>query len=172
MFSFQYQAERLAGKNVRSMTHCVLETSTQSTVGCVVWQYYRFSVGGMTDVAEIKGHRLVWCVAVSVFWTRSSRLSNSEYISAYRCGRLLSSVPLCWLDVRTSIPSVKIEWWGLDAVLCLERDADNLHTPTWFHCYPSSLASLKFRMVNFAFQRRLVQDVLEKRLLNRSSVVT
>ena len=35
---------------------------------------------------------------------------------------------LCWLDVRKSIQSVKIEWWGVGVVICLERGASCLHT--------------------------------------------
>jgi len=35
----------------------VIMTCYTSSICCGVWQYYRFSVGGMTDVAEIKGHR-------------------------------------------------------------------------------------------------------------------
>ena len=34
---------------------------------------------------------------------------------------------LCWQGVRKSIRSVKIEWWGVGVVVCLERGADCLH---------------------------------------------
>jgi len=33
----------------------------------------------------------------------------------------------CWLGVRKSIRSVKIEWWGVGVVICLERGADCLY---------------------------------------------
>ena len=33
----------------------------------------------------------------------------------------------CWLSVRKSIWSVKIEWWGVGVVICHERRADCLH---------------------------------------------
>jgi len=33
----------------------------------------------------------------------------------------------CWLDSRTSIQPVQIEWWGAGVVICLERSADDLH---------------------------------------------
>jgi len=56
----------------------------------------------------------------------------------------------CRLDVRKSIWSVKIEWWSVGVVICLERGADCLHMvqllplpyKTW-----SSLASFKFSLV-------------------------
>ena len=33
----------------------------------------------------------------------------------------------CWLGVRKSIWPVKIEWWGVGVVICLEQGADCLH---------------------------------------------
>ena len=33
----------------------------------------------------------------------------------------------CWLGVRKSIWAVKIEWWGVGIVICLQRGADCLH---------------------------------------------
>jgi len=33
----------------------------------------------------------------------------------------------CWLGVRKSIRLVKIEWWGVGAVICLEQGADYLY---------------------------------------------
>jgi len=33
----------------------------------------------------------------------------------------------CWLGIRKSIRLVKIEWWGVGVVTCLEQGADCLH---------------------------------------------
>ena len=33
----------------------------------------------------------------------------------------------CWLGVRKSTQSVKIEWWNVDVTVCLEQGADCLH---------------------------------------------
>ena len=33
----------------------------------------------------------------------------------------------CWLGVQKSIRPVKIEWWGVDEVICLEQGADCLY---------------------------------------------
>ena len=33
----------------------------------------------------------------------------------------------CWLSGRKGIQPVKPEWWGTGVVVCLERDADDLH---------------------------------------------
>ena len=76
---------------------------------------------------------------------------------------------LCWLGVRKSIRPVKIKWWGVGVVICLERGADDLHVvhlmplpsqnlsphlnPDWFYLSGTSLPRLS----------------LEKRLLNRCS---
>ena len=56
----------------------------------------------------------------------------------------------CWLGVRKSIWPVKIEWWGVVVVICLEQGADWLHMvklmPTASQT-PSTLASFKSRLV-------------------------
>jgi len=33
----------------------------------------------------------------------------------------------CWLGVRKSMRPVKIDWWGADVVICLERGANDMH---------------------------------------------
>ena len=75
----------------------------------------------------------------------------------------------CWLDVRKSIRPVKIEWWGVDVVICLERGADCLHIVQLMPLHPktpsSLVASFKSRLVQ-PFWYRLTQVVLEKRPLN------
>ena len=41
-----------------------------------------------------------------------------------------------WLDIRKSIWPVKIEWWHVGVVICLERGADFCIWSTWCHCIP------------------------------------
>jgi len=44
----------------------------------------------------------------------------------------------CWLGVRKSIRPVKIEWWGAGMVICVERNANDLHMvqlTNWCHCH-------------------------------------
>jgi len=56
----------------------------------------------------------------------------------------------CWLGIRKSIWSVKIEWWGVGVVICLEQGADCLHMVQLMPLHPktaSSLASVKSRLV-------------------------
>jgi len=74
----------------------------------------------------------------------------------------------CWLDVRKSIWPVKIEWWGVDVVICLERGADCFCVVQLIPLCPktpSYLASFKSRLV-LPFWCRLIQVVLEKDAVN------
>ena len=65
------------------------------------------------------------------------------------------------------IQPVKIEWWGVDVVTCLERGAHCLHVVQLVPLpSPSSLTSFKSRLV-LPFWYRLTQVVLERRPLNR-----
>jgi len=77
----------------------------------------------------------------------------------------------CWLGARKSIWPVKIEWWGVGLVICLEWSADCLHMVHLMPLHPkppSSHASFKSRL-GLPFCYWLTQVVLEKRLLNRCS---
>ena len=79
----------------------------------------------------------------------------------------------CWLGIRKSIQSVKIECWGVGVVICLERGADCLHMLQLMPLHPitaSSLASFKSRLV-LPFWYWLTQVVQEKRPLNGCSSV-
>ena len=71
----------------------------------------------------------------------------------------------CWLGVRKSIRPVKIEWWGVGVVICLERGAGCLHMVELMPPHPktpSSLASFKSRLV-LPYWYRLTQVVLGKK---------
>ena len=48
----------------------------------------------------------------------------------------------CWLGIRKSIQSVKIEWWGVGVVICLERGADCLHMVQLIPLHPKTPSSL------------------------------
>ena len=74
---------------------------------------------------------------------------------------------LLWLGVRKCIWPVKIAWWGVGMVICLEQVQIVCIWSSWCHCHPrtpSSLAPFKSRLV-LPFQYRLTQVVLKKRLL-------
>jgi len=44
----------------------------------------------------------------------------------------------CWLGVRKSIRSVKIEWWRVGVIICLEHGADCLHTVQLMPLHPKT----------------------------------
>ena len=70
------------------------------------------------------------------------------------------------LGVRKSIRPVKIDWWGVGVVICLEWGCI---WSNWCHCHPrtpSSLASFKSRL-GLPFWYRFTEVVLEERPLNR-----
>ena len=75
----------------------------------------------------------------------------------------------CWLGIRKCIRLVKIEWWGVGVIVCLNRDVDCLRMVLLMPLpSPSSLASFKSRVV-LPFWYRLTQVTMEKRSLNGSS---
>jgi len=72
------------------------------------------------------------------------------YISIVIVEFLPSVLWQCWLGVRKSIRPVKIEWWGVDVVICLVWGADCLHMVQLMPLLPktpSYLASFKSRLV-------------------------
>ena len=73
-----------------------------------------------------------------------------------------------WLGVWKSIWHVKIEWWGVDVLICLEQGAVFLHMVQLMLLHPttpSSLASFKSRLV-VPFCYWLTQLVMEKKPLH------
>jgi len=98
--------------------------------------------------------------------------SNKFFFSLYSKPCAFSALTLLVgrLEVQC-IQLVKIEWWGVGVVICLERGADRLHMVQLMPPHaktPSSLASFKSRLV-LPFWYQLTQAVLEKRLLNGCS---
>jgi len=76
----------------------------------------------------------------------------------------------CWLCIGESIQPVKIEWWGVNVIVCMKWGADCVWS-SWCHSRtPSSLASFKPGLV-IPFWYQLTQVVMEKRPLNRFSLV-
>jgi len=77
----------------------------------------------------------------------------------------------CWLGARKCTWPVKIDWWGVGVVICLDQGAGCVHLVQLMPLHPqtpSSLASFKSRLV-LCFWYRLSQVVLEKRPLNGCS---
>jgi len=101
----------------------------------------------------------------------SSNISPNkwEFKSFFKNSFMPSVLWHCWLGIRKNIWPVKIEWWGVDVVICLEWGAYGWHM-VCYHKTPSSLTSFKSRLV-LPFWYRLTQIVLEKRPLNVVVVV-
>jgi len=92
-------------------------------------------------------------------------------VSVWLC--VPSALWYCWLGIRNSIWPIKIEW-GVAVIICLERNADCLHTcllmpPPSPKPIISCNASFKSRRLVLLFWYRLTQADLEKRPLNRVS---
>ena len=90
-------------------------------------------------------------------WAQEQR--ELQYISD------ISAHPLiyCCLGIRKSIRPIKIEWWGVGVVICLERGADCSHMVQLMPLHPktsSTHASFKSRLVS-PFWYWLTQAVLE-----------
>jgi len=70
----------------------------------------------------------------------------------------------CWVGAMKSTRLVKIEWWGVGVVICLEQGADYLHIIQLTPLHPktpSCLALFKSRLV-LPVWYQLTQVVLEK----------
>ena len=77
-----------------------------------------------------------------------------QSVQPFLQGSLVCQVPSviwhCWLGIRNSIRPVKIDWWGVGVVICLQRGADCLHMVQLTPLPPqtlSSLAPFKSRLV-------------------------
>ena len=85
---------------------------------CSIQTYYPFhcAVNGVSTWMKmtVSVHSLVW---KHIFWL----------------WQLPSVLWHCWFGVRKSMQSVKIEWWGVGVVICLERGADWLHIMVQLH---------------------------------------
>ena len=104
--------------------------------------------------------------------THRDRCTHHHTLLPYRGGVInisLCALVLwhCWLDVRKSTWPVKIGWWGVGVVICLEWGTDCLHMVQLMPLHsksPSSLASFKSRLV-LPLWYWITQVVPEKRLL-------
>ena len=63
----------------------------------------------------------------------ANNLLYQYFINSIRWTLCLPVLWHCWLGVQKSIRPVKIEWWGVDEVICLEQGADCLY---YRHCIP------------------------------------
>ena len=73
-----------------------------------------------------------------------------------------------WASGRASIRPVKIEWWGVGVVTCLEWGADCLRMASWCHCIPKSRHLLPHLNPDWFYLSGtgMFQVVLENRPLN------
>jgi len=109
---------------------------------CNVWLVERFIKLNKEDavdrckwrkvIKEARWSGWVW-VGECFFWYQPTRVVPDQRLLNSRCCCCCSSVqfPLvlwhCWLSLRKSIQLVKIMWWGVGVVICLEWGTDSLH---------------------------------------------
>ena len=99
--------------------------------------------------------RLVCCVVVS--WIDSSR----RYFGViYLASGMPSVLRCCWLGITKSIRPVKIKWWGVGVVICLEWDADCLQMVQMMPLRPKTLSSLFFFVYFLLCDAMLVRYML------------
>ena len=65
----------------------------------------------------------------------------------------------CWLRVRKSIRPVKIAWWGVSMVICLEWGQIVCIWSSWCHYHPKTPSSF------VSFKSRLVYDTIRDAIL-------
>ena len=132
----------------------------QWRVGVAVWQTDRHS--HIELLTDWDCDHTQCCVSVKWWWMLDCCISLLF--------QMLPSVLWHWsLGVRKSIRPVKIEWWGVGVVICLERGADCLHMVQLMPLpsqTTSSLTWFKSRLVLLWFLHLLLQVVLEKRPLS------
>jgi len=88
---------------------------------------------------------ILWTCSHEIFWT-----FKFSWIFS-------SSVPWhFWLGGRKGIRPIKIKWWGVGVVMCLDYEVQTCIWPSWCHCHSLSLASVKSRLV-LPFWYRLTQ---------------
>ena len=72
---------------------------------------------------------LVWQYLVKLKTYPHQLVTVKSYLNLVQLQ--INSVPLvlwhCWFGIRKSMRPVKIEWWGVGVVICLQQSADCLH---------------------------------------------
>jgi len=153
--SFRYNTGlwRTDGRTRSNMCHCV----SMSPDICFSWHYknclltysckWSWYSPLRNRLPSMPYDKSISCVTsynqqTSCYSTGSERthcLANNTAFSVWHC----------WLGVRKSIQPVKIKWWDVGVVICLERGADCLHMVQLMPLHPktpSSLASFKSRL--------------------------
>jgi len=135
----------------------LFRTCRTSSFCTVAWQLARFPL--TQRIARSLGDSWASCL-------------SSVHINITQVAQMPSVLGHCWLGVRKSILSVKIKWWGVGVVICLQQGADCLHMVQLMPLHPKTSSSLayliKSRLI-LPFWYQLTQTVLEKRPLNECS---
>ena len=76
----------------------------------------------------------------------------------------------CWLGGRKGIQPVKTEWWGTGMLSTWNEVQMTCKWSSWWHCHSINSCFIKIQN-GLPFWCRLTRVVLEKRPLNRYSVV-
>jgi len=118
----------------------------------------------VTDCVSPTWWRVVAAATPSTTHHNVTHRSLSHHLACVRYAALPTMLWCCWLGVRKSVLPVKIEWWGVGVVICVERGADCLRMVLLIPLHPkttSSLALFKSRVVlPFCVGKEAVKRVL------------